>query len=118
MAYLARSVLRVMALIVLATICFLACAFLLFVLVQWMRDGKRKTGTRPDVGNKPGQPYETRAHVVSFPGTAERRDRPKVRAHQASGIAEQPCGREFGRDGRERIAYKKIARFSGPGKRT
>ena len=32
-----------MTLIVLAAICLLACAFLLFVLFQWTRDTKRKT---------------------------------------------------------------------------
>ena len=118
MAYLAHSVLRVMALIVLATICFLACVFLLFALVQWMRDGKRKTRTRPEAGNKAGEPHEKRTQVVSFPGTVDRRDRQKVPAHQVSGIAERPCSHEFGRGDRERIAYEGVARFSRPDKRT
>lgn len=31
-----------MSLIILIVICLLACAFLLYVLLQWMRDTKRK----------------------------------------------------------------------------
>lgn len=118
MARLARSVLPVMALVVLATICFLACRFLLFVLVQWMREGKRKTRTRPDVGNKVGEMNEKRALVLGFPGTAERCDRPKVLVHQVSATAKDPCGPEFRKDDGERIACERIARFSSPGKRT
>ncbi len=47
-----------MALIVLVAICFLACVFLLFVLVQWTRDTKRKTTTRPDAANSVGEKRE------------------------------------------------------------
>jgi hypothetical protein len=107
-----------MAVIVFAAVGFLACAFLLFVLVQWIRDGKRKTTTHPDVGNKVGEPREKRRQVLIFPGTAERRDRPKAGTHQVSGSAERPCGYERGRDDHERIAYGKIARFSRTGNRT
>jgi hypothetical protein len=52
--YVARSVLQAMALIVLAAICFLACVFLLFVLVQWTRDTKRRTTTRPMLDSEAG----------------------------------------------------------------
>jgi hypothetical protein len=38
-----------MTLIVLAAICLLASAFLLFVLFQWTRDTKRKTTVRAAV---------------------------------------------------------------------
>jgi hypothetical protein len=107
-----------MALVVFATICFLGCAFLLFVLVQWMRDGKRNTTTPLDVGKKVGEPNEKRTQVVSFPGTVERRDRPKFQRPQVSGIVELPCGHEFGRGDRRRIAYQSVARFSRPDKRT
>jgi hypothetical protein len=68
-----------MAVIVLAAIGLLACGFDLFVLVQWMRDGKLKTTAHPDVGKKVGEPLEKRTQVVIFPGTVERRDRPKAR---------------------------------------
>jgi hypothetical protein len=33
----------VMSLVVLTTICILACGFFLYVLLQWLRDGKRET---------------------------------------------------------------------------
>ena len=61
-----------MAVIVFAAVGFRACAFFLFILVQWMRDGKRKTTTHPDVGNKVGEPREKRTQVVIFPRTVER----------------------------------------------
>jgi len=35
-----------MNLIILIVICLLACAFLLYVLLQWMRDTKRKPAGR------------------------------------------------------------------------
>ena len=38
-----------MRLVVLAAICFLACGFLVFVLVEWMLDAKRKTLAHPAV---------------------------------------------------------------------
>jgi len=43
-----------MTLIVLAAICLLGCAFLLFVLFQWTRDTKRKTTTRTAVDHAAG----------------------------------------------------------------
>ena len=57
-----------MALIVLATIGFLACVSLVFVLDQWMRDTKRKAKTRPNVDCNVGETDEQRrAHVVAVP---------------------------------------------------
>jgi hypothetical protein len=42
--------------IVLAAICFLACGFLVFVLIEWVRDAKRKAAAHPgsdhEVGGK------------------------------------------------------------------
>jgi hypothetical protein len=62
----ARPVPRTMALIVLVTICFLACVFLLFVLVQWMRDTKRKTTTRSAVDSEVGETRETKHPPTSL----------------------------------------------------
>jgi hypothetical protein len=88
-AYVVRSVLRAMAYTVLATICFLACVFLLFVLVQWMRDTKRKTTTRPKADSKAGETQEQkRLHTVGVQGTVQKRNRFKVRAHRVSAITE------------------------------
>ena len=107
-----------MTLIVLATICFLACVFLLFVLVQWMREGKRKTTTRPAVDNEVGETRDTKhPHIVGTRGTVERRDRFRVRSHGVTAATERPGGREFWYDERERMGYERIARSFKPGKR-
>jgi len=58
-----------MALIVLITICFLAWVFLFFVLVQWMRDTRRKATTRPKVDSKVGETREeSRSNTVGHTG--------------------------------------------------
>jgi hypothetical protein len=117
-AYVARSVLRAMALIVLATICFLGCVFLVFVLVQWMQDTKRKTATRPVADSKVSETREEkRPHMVGSGRTLERRDRFRVGANRVSTIRERWGGRESGYDERERIAYERIARAWRSGKR-
>jgi hypothetical protein len=84
-----------MALIVLATICLLACVFLLFVLCQWMRDAKRKTTTRPVIDNEVGETRNTKHLQI-------------VRARRAVGRCES------GYDELERIAYERIARSYTP----
>ena len=105
-----------MAVIVLVAVGLLACGFFLFVLVQWMRE--LKATTHPAVGKKVGEPLEKRTQVVIFPGTVQRRDRPKAETRKVSGSAEWPCGYECGGDDHERIAYERIVKFSRPGKRT
>ena len=42
----------VMDLIILIVICLLACAFLLYVLLQWMRDTKSKPAGRLATGDE------------------------------------------------------------------
>jgi hypothetical protein len=46
-----------MTLIVLATICFPACAFYVYVLFHWMRDTKPRTTTGPAAENRPDEKY-------------------------------------------------------------
>jgi hypothetical protein len=107
-----------MALIVLTAICFFSCVFLLFVLVKWMRDTKRKTKTRPVVDNNVGETHqETRPHVVVFRKNVGKRDRLKAGAHRMSTIAERLSGRESWYGERERIAYERIARSWRPDQR-
>jgi|ERR1700680_3571315 hypothetical protein len=102
-----------MALIVLATICFLACAFLLFVLVQWIRDTNRKTTTRPAVNSEAGETRETKyPHIVGPRSAVERRDRFKVRSHQVAPASGRSRGRESGYDERERMAYRRICEIA------
>jgi uncharacterized iron-regulated membrane protein len=117
-AYFARSVHRAMALIVLATICFLACVFLVFVLVQWMRDTKRRAGTRPAADNNSGERREKQPQTVDSRRIEEKRDRFKVEARRMSSIAERSTIRESQRNERERIVYERIARSFKSGKRT
>ncbi len=108
-----------MALIVLATICFLACVFLLFVLVQWMRDGNRKTKTRPAVDSEVGETSDTKhPHIVDARSTVKRHDRFKVRSHAATAATERSGGRESAYDERERMPYERIARSFKRGKRS
>ena len=108
-----------MALIVLTTICLLACVFLLFVLYQWMRDTKRKTTTRPAVDNEVDETHETKhPHILRARKAVERGDRSGVRSHRADAATEPLGGRESGYDERERIAYERIARSFKPGKRS
>jgi len=93
-----------MALIVLATIYFFSCVFLLF-------DTKRKTKTRPVTDNNVGEPHkERRPHVVFSRKNVERRDRLKAGAQRMSTITERLSGRESWHDERGRIAYERIAR--------
>ena len=107
-----------MALIVLVTICLLACVFLLFVLVQWTRDTKRKTTTRPDAANNVGEKREEkRPHTVGSRRTAERRDRFKAGSRRLSTVSERSRIRESWYDEREQIAYERIARSFNTSKR-
>lgn len=117
-AYVARSVLRAMALIVLATICFLACVFLVFVLVQWMRDTKRRAGTRPAADNKSGEPREKQPQTVDSRRIEEKCDRFKVGARRMPSITERSRIRESESNERERIIYERIARSFKSSKRT
>jgi hypothetical protein len=108
-----------MALIVLVMICFLACVFLLFVLVQWMGDTKRRTTTRPAVDSEVGETRETKhPHIVSSRRVVERHDRFEDASHRVASAAERSSGRESGCNERERIAYERIARAFKPGKRS
>jgi hypothetical protein len=76
------TVFRPMALIVLATICLLACVFLLFVLAKGTRDTQGKRTTRPVVDSGVSETREKkRLPEVAFGRTVERRD------HFKTGIA-------------------------------
>ena len=91
----AGSVFRTMALIVLTTICSLACLFLLFVLYQWIRETKRKTTTRSAVGNEADETQETKhPYIVGARKAVERRDRSGVRSQRADAATEPLGGRE------------------------
>ena len=118
-AYFAGSVFRAMPLILLTTICLLACVFLLLVLYQWMRDTKRKPTTRPVVDNKLGEAREEkRPYIIGPRRDVERRDRFKVKSHGLAAPAERPAGRRPEYNESERMAYERIARSLRPRNRS
>jgi hypothetical protein len=99
-----------MVLMVLATICFFACAFYLYVLSQWTRDKEHKSTTRPAADNEAGTQSEKKLiEIVGSRKPAEGRDRGKVRSHQALSGRERWRRRDPACDECERIAYEKIA---------
>ena len=56
-----------MSLVVLATICVLACGFFLYVLLQWMREDGRKTVIRSAaVGESRRSSQKARLKVLNF----------------------------------------------------
>jgi hypothetical protein len=108
-----------MTLIVLATVCFLASVFLLFVLFQWTKDSKRKTTTRTAVGDAAGETEEKkRLRIVSPRRNIEKQDRfsGSSRWVQSMGGRSRSCG--SGCSECERTAYEKVARSLRSGKKT
>lgn len=74
-----------------------------------MRDGNRKTKTRPAVHSEIGETWDAKhPHIVGARRTVERHDRFKVRSR----------GRESGYNERERMAYERIAKSFKLGKRS
>jgi hypothetical protein len=70
-----------MTLILLTTICFFGCGFLLYVLVQWMRETKRKPASPPAIGNEADQLGEKkRLRVVKSRRTLGKTDRFTLRS--------------------------------------
>jgi len=118
-AYFAGSVFRAMPLILLTTICLLACVFLLLVLYQWMRDTKRKATTRPGADNEVGETREEkRPHVIGPRRAVERRDRFKIKSHRLAAPTERTGGRRPEYNESERMAYERIARSLRPRNRS
>jgi hypothetical protein len=95
---------------VLAAICFLACAFYLYVLAQGMPEKERKTTTRPAVDNEASARSKKKlAPAAGSRKSAEGQDCGKVRSPHGLGGAEPLRGRRPRCDECERIAYEKIA---------
>jgi hypothetical protein len=103
-----------MALIVLETICVLACGFFLYVLWQWMREGKGTTdrGLTGAVARR-WSGDTAPAKVVSFRRNASRGDR-----RPSADLSRSPRGRQGVNGVRtdfkrwERIAHERIAKAS------
>jgi hypothetical protein len=108
-----------MTLLVLATICFLACAFYVYVLLHWIQDTTRKATTPPSVDKEARERREQkRPRVVSFRRTTEGQDRLRGRCHHVLRMTERPRNRGRGCDEFERIAYERIAASLSLGRRS
>jgi len=65
-----------MTVIVLVTICLVACGFLLYVLFQWTRETKRRPTSRSAIGDEPCQAGQKKQpYIVGSRRAAERHDR-------------------------------------------
>ena|ERR1700704_3984083 len=96
--------------VVLATICFLACAFYLYVLSQWMKDKEHKTAGRSAGDSEVGTRLEEKCpQIAASKRPAEQEDRGSFGSHQASSEIRPLRGRSPGGDECERIAYERIA---------
>jgi hypothetical protein len=105
--------------VVLAAICFLACAFYLYVLSQWMGDREHKTTGRSASDNQAGtQPGEKRTQIAASGKPAEQKDRGRAGSQLAFSKARPLRGPNPGCRECERIAYERIATSLRGGKRS
>src|SRR5258706_313587 len=103
-----------MTLIVLVTICFLGCGFLLYVLFQWTRETKRRPASRSAIGDEAGQAGQKKQpYIVGSRRAAERHDR-TTSFLQAPSIKEESRGREAGCN---ECAHERIAESLSPRKK-
>jgi hypothetical protein len=110
------SVIRAMTLTVFIALCLLGCGFMLYVLLQWIRDTHPKNAAVGCEGTEPGKKQPPIVPVVK---PAE--NRVKVRTATDSQFVDK--GKRRGRLSQslnysERIAYERIARFLTPRKKT
>lgn len=96
--------------VVLATICFFASAFYLYVLSQWMKGKQHKTTSGSEVDNEAGtRPEEKRAEISGSGKPAERQGRGRAGSRPALSETRPLRVRDRGCDECERIAYERIA---------
>jgi hypothetical protein len=98
-----------MTLIVLVTAGFLACAFYVYVLWQWMRDANGKRTHPPAMDEKENGARENKPYIVGSGQVAERREGSDLRPHRDSRMTGLSRRRGLGWTESERIAYQKIA---------
>lgn len=68
-----------MTVIVLVTICLVACDFLLYVLFQWTRETKRRPASRSAIGDEAGKAGQKKQpYIVGSRRAAEQHDRTAV----------------------------------------
>src|SRR5215469_5530748 len=100
-----------MALVILFAICFFACGFLLYALVQWVRDGKRKstsTKAHPEKVSDPGNHRGSK--VVALRRDGGRGDQSSPRSRRAGAATRRSAWNNHQCNFCERVAYERIAR--------
>src|ERR1700719_4299098 len=107
-----------MTLIVFAATCLLACGFLLFSLVQWTRDTKRKTTTRTAIDGAAGGGKEKTRLQIAVRASTKKHDRLSERSRGAANRSSQSRACGPGCDECERAAYEKVVRSLRSGKRS
>ncbi len=99
-----------MTLIVLAMTGWLACAFYVYVLCQWMRDTRGKRAARPAIDEpSDGAQTDKRPYLMGSRKNAERHDSLDVSSYRATRMTGLSRRRGLGWNESERIAYQEIA---------
>jgi hypothetical protein len=104
--------------VVLAMICFFACAFYLYVLSQWMKGKKHKTTSGSAVDSEAGRRPEGKRAQISGSGKPAEQDRGRAGSHPVLSEARPLRVRDRGCDECERIAYERIATSFREGSRS
>ena len=106
-----------MALAVLGTLCFVACAFYLYALSQWTGEAGRKGTTDTAVDGGTDRLDERRRAGKVGPGKPSKKPSQSTPGqHQILGRAERPGGGEARCDECERVAHERIAMSLRPSK--
>ena len=107
-----------MSLIVLTAICFLACAFYVYVLIHWMRDTKRKKATHSAGENLADENREPkRPHIIGSRRAPESHGRFAARSLRHASMAGRARGSAPACHQVEHNAYETIARAWSSGRR-
>jgi hypothetical protein len=104
-----------MTLTVFIALCLLGCGFMLYVLLQWIRDTHPKNAA----GCEGREPDKKQPHIVPLAKPAE--NKVKVRTATDSRFVNMGKGRgrlSQSQNYSERIAYERIARLLTPRKKT
>jgi hypothetical protein len=107
-----------MALIVLSTLGLVGCAFLIFVLAQWLRETNRKPTRRSPIISGTNDSNETkRAIIIRFPRAAAKYDQPIPAPGRLGLVSGQKNESGSTRSAAERWVYHRIAKSLGSRKR-
>jgi len=99
-----------MVFVFLTAVGFLACAFFLFVLLQWTRDTKRKTAAPTAIDDNAGETSGKKRPMAAASASTEKRGRFWSRPRQMHRGKARSRGCGLGCNECERAAYEKVAR--------